>query len=463
MNKKSKDNLIKEVFALAVPIMIQNGITNAAGLIDNLMVGSISTEAMTAVSIASQLIFVFNLAIFGGMSGPGIYGAQYYGNNDTEGVRNVFRIKLWIGTICTLIGIGVFFFFDRFLLGLYMTDIDSKINAALTMEYAVKYLRIMLMGLAPFTVTQIYSTSLRETNESFKPMVAGLVSVVVNIFFNWLLIYGELGFPKLGVEGAAIATVICRFAECAVAVIWPHIRVKEHEFLKGLYRTLFVRKEIVLPILKKSLPILLNEFLWAGGVAALTQCYSVKGLIVVTSINISNSLCNLLNVVFIAMGHAVGIIIGQYLGAGEFDKAKKKSVLLMWLTAGICVILSVALIALSGIFPNMYTSAEPDVKAAATKFIIITAFFFPLQGFLNSLYFTLRSGGKTLVTFLFDSCFSWVVSVPVAFVLSRFSGLNIYWIYACVNALDLIKVIIGFILIKKGVWISNLVKDEGVA
>ena len=92
MNKKSKDNLIKEVFALAVPIMIQNGITNAAGLIDNLMVGSISTEAMTAVSIASQLIFVFNLAIFGGMSGPGIYGAQYYGNNDTEGVRNVFRI-----------------------------------------------------------------------------------------------------------------------------------------------------------------------------------------------------------------------------------------------------------------------------------------------------------------------------------------------------------------------------------
>lgn len=459
MKKGKNDEILKKVLVLAIPIMIQNGITNAAGLIDNLMVGNINTEAMTAVSIAGQLIFVFNLAIFGGMSGPGIYGAQYYGNDDMEGVRNIFRLKMWIGFVCTAVGILVFIFGDKFLLGLYMKGAETGIDGELTMNYARSYLRIMLVGLIPFTITQVYSTSLRETNESFKPMIAGIVSVVVNIFFNYVLIYGKFGAPALGVKGAAIATVICRFAECGVVVIWPHICINKHVFLQKVYKTMAVRKEIFKPVIVKSIPILLNEFLWAGGVAALSQCYSRKGLIVVASMNISNALCNLLNVVFIAMGHAVGIIIGQYLGAGKYEEAKSKSVFLMWVTAFMCLILTGILIGISGVFPELYTSTGEDVKALATKFIITTALFFPLQGFLNSLYFTLRSGGKTLVTFLFDSCFSWVVSVPCAMILCKYTNLSILPIYIIVSALDLIKVIIGFILIKKGVWISNLVKD----
>lgn len=461
-SSKTDWSVYKKTLLLAVPIMIQNGITNAVGLVDNLMVGSQGTEAMTAVSIAGQLIFVFNLAIFGALSGPGIYGAQYYGSKDETGVRNVFRIKLWAASIISIIGILSFFFFDNFFIGLYMKGEAADIDKLLTLNYAKGYLRIMLCQIPFFAITQVYSSSLRETNESVKPMVSGIVSVVVDVILNYCLIYGNFGFPKLGVRGAAVATVIARVSEFAVIFVWSHLRKKKHTFLIGIYKTLLVRKNFVLPILKKSLPILINEFLWASAIAAMTQCYSQRGLDVIAGLNISNAICNLLNVVFIALGHAVGIVIGQMLGAREFGKAKKSSISLMWFSGLVCVILTVILYAISGWFPTLYETSD-TVRHNATLFIIISASFFPLQGFLNSLYFTLRSGGKTLVTFLFDSVFSWVAGVSTAFVLSHFTNLDIFGIYIAVQAVDFIKVAIGYVLIKKGVWITNIVSDMGEA
>jgi len=456
--EKIDRTIFKKTFVLAIPIMIQNGISNAVGLVDNLMVGSQGTEAIVAVSIAGQLMFVFWLALFGAMSGPGIFGAQYYGNGNIEGVRDVFRIKFLEALICAVLGIAIFIFFDDFLLGLYMKGQSEDIDPVLAMDLGKEYLRIMLVGIPFIVITQVYATSLRETDESFKPMVAGVVSVIVDIVFNYFLIFGKFGFPKLGVAGAAYATVLARIAEFLVLVVWAHIRKSKHEFLRGIYRTLKINRAIITPILVKSIPIMLNEFLWAGSVAFMTQCYSYRGLDVLAGLNISNAICNLLNVVFIAMGGAVGIVIGQMLGAGEFEKAKRSSIALMWFTGSICSVLTIILIGISGWFPTLYSTTEVS-KKMATDFIIVTALFFPVQGFLNALYFTLRSGGKTIITFIFDSIFSWTVCGSCAYVLSHFTDLNILGIYIAVQSMDFIKVFIGYILIKKGVWVSNLVKE----
>ena len=233
MKKRNIDiNLLKKTCILAIPIMIQNGIANAVGLVDNLMVGSQGTEAIVAVSIAGQLMFVFWLALFGALSGPGIFGAQYYGNGDLDGVRDVFRIKMWMGIFVGLIGILIFFNFDTFLLGLYMKgQTEDGIDPVLTMNLAKEYLRIMLLGIPFIVLTQVYATSLRETDESFKPMISGIVSVLADVLFNYLLIFGNFGFPALGVAGAAYATVIARVAEFAVLIIWSHLRRKKHPFL----------------------------------------------------------------------------------------------------------------------------------------------------------------------------------------------------------------------------------------
>lgn len=453
---KEKNSIYRRAMALAVPMMIQNGITNMVGLIDSVMVGSLGTEAMTAVSIVGQLIFVFNLGIFGGISGPGIYGAQFYGQGNIEGFRSAVRMKRFICIAFLILGILAFIFGDELLIGLYLKGESGSIDAELTMSLAKEYLHVMLWGFPAFAITQIYASSLRESGDSIKPMAAGVASVVVDIVFNYFLIFGKFGFPELGVKGAAIATVLARIVEMLVVVVWANLRKKRHEFLQGLYRTFLVPRELSGKMLKKGVPIFLNEFLWAGGVAVLTQTYSSRGLEIVAGLNISNTLCNLLNVVFVALGNAVGILIGQTLGAGEYDRAKKDSFTLMKFTGGICLILTAVLVAISKFFPMVYDTTD-EVRSLGTSFIIITALFFPVQGYLNAMYFTLRSGGKTLVTFLFDSVFSWVFSVPLAYLLCNFTAMPILAVYAVIQAADIIKVAIGYIMIKKGIWISNIV------
>ncbi len=449
--------IYKKALKLAVPMMIQNGITNAVSLVDNVMVGSLGTEAMTAVSIVGQLIFVFNLAIFGALSGPGIYGAQFFGQNNIEGLKNTFRIKHLICAVCLAAGLAVFIFGGDTLVGMYLKGESGDINARLTMDYARQYMNIMLWGLPPFVITQIYAVSLRETGDSFKPMIAGVSSVFADIILNWLLIYGKLGFPELGVKGAAIATVTARAVEMGVVVIWSLARKNQLVFLKGAYKTFAVPKALAGKIIKKTIPIFFNEFLWAGAIAVLTQTYAVRGLTIVAGLNISNAICNLLNVVFVALGNAVGILIGHTLGASNYDKAKKDAFHLMWFTGTVSIILTVILISLSGVFPKFYATTQ-EVRNLGRNFIIITALFFPVQGFLNAMYFTLRAGGKTFVTFLFDSIYSWAVAFPIALILCKLTDFPILAIYAAVQAVDIIKLVIGYIMIKKGVWISNLVE-----
>jgi putative MATE family efflux protein len=439
-----RTEIYKRALLLAVPMMIQNGITNMVGLVDNVMVGKLGTESMTAVSIVGQLIFVFNLAIFGGISGPGIYGAQYYGQRNEEGFRHTFRIKLWICLACVIIGTLIFMTSGENLISMYLHGESAQMDAALTMHLGKEYMTIMLFTLLPFSITQVYASSLRETGYSVKPMIAGILSVIVDIVFNYLLIFGKFGMPRLEVKGAAIATLLARIVECVIVVAWAHYERRTHSFLIGIYRTMRIPKEISILMIKKGLPIFFNEFLWAGGLAALTQCYSTKGLEIVAGLTISNVICNLLNVVFVALGSAVGILSGQTLGAGKFEKAKENAFHLMWFTCFVCVGLTVILIAFSGIFPKVYDTTE-QVRGYGQTFIVITALFFPIQGLLNSLYFTLRSGGKTVIT------------VPVAAVLCLTTPLSVFVIYAIVQSLDLIKVAIGYGLIRKGIWISTIV------
>ena len=453
--KMLKDKSIyKKAFILAVPMMIQNGITNMVSLVDNVMVGRLGTEPMTAVSIGGQLIFVFNLAVFGGLSGPGIYGAQFFGKGDMEGVKKVFGIKHLIGGFILLMGYLIFALGGDFLIGSYLKGESADIDPALTLSYAKEYLYIMLLGLLPFVITQIFASSLRETGDSIKPMTAGIVSVIADVLFNYLLIYGKAGFPALGVKGAAIATVISRYVEMIVVVV-----TAKSKSPKGIYRSMRVPLPFAGKVITNGLPIFFNELLWAGGIAAMTQAYSTRGLDIVAGLNISNAICNMLNVVFVSLGSAVGILIGQTLGAAQFEKAKRDAFSLTAFSGGICLILTAILVGISGVFPMLYDTSG-TVREYATGFIIITACFFPVQGLMNALYFTLRSGGKTLITFLMDSVYSWVITVPAAVLLCRYSSLSIFAVYTIIQAADIIKVIIGSVLIKKGIWINDL-SDTG--
>ena len=446
------------VLSVAVPIIVQNGISSFVNLLDNVMVGSLGTEQMSSVSIANQLIFVYNLCLFGGLAGAGIFTAQYFGLKDDEGIRYTFRYKIWMSLILTIASIAIFLMFGDQLIQLYLSGSSDGGDLAATLAYGRKYLRIMLLGIPAFMIMQIYASTLRECRETLVPMKAGVVAIFVNLVFNYLLIFGKFGFPQLGVSGAAIATVLSRYVEAAIVISWTHLHEKTYTFAKGLYKTLKLPADVAKKIFIKGMPLLLNEALWSSGMATLAQCYSVRGLNVVAGLNIANTVNNLFSIVLIAMGNAVAIIVGQYLGAGKMEEAKDVDTKLISLAVFSAAGTALVLLVLSPFFPLLYNTSDV-VRRQATAFLIAQAIFMPQASFLNATYFTLRAGGKTVITFFFDCAFLWVVSIPVVFLLSRLTDIPAHYIYAAGQIADWGKCVIGFILVKKGVWIQNIVKS----
>ncbi len=448
----------RRVMALTIPIMVQNFITNFVNMLDNIMVGRVSTVQMNGVSITNQLIFVFNLCIFGAVSGAGIFGAQYFGKKDTEGVRHTFRFKMIFCVLFCLLGIGVFLLFGESLTALYLQGEGNPADVAASHSYALSYLHIMLIGFIPYVVSQCYASTLRETDQAVLPMVAGLIAVGVNLSLNYVLIYGvaSLGIPALGVNGAAIATVVSRFTEMIVLVGYTWRKKDRHPFIIGAYRSLYVPLSLVKAIVVKGMPLMANEALWAAGMATLNQCYSTLGLAVVAANNITQTFFNVFSVAFISVGAAIGIILGQLLGANKGEEARDTARKLILFSVIVSVAVSAVFFVVAAWLPLIYKT-EPEVQALATGLMRITALAMPLDAFANATYFTLRSGGKVFVTFLFDSCFVWGVAVPVAFILSRYTAIGILALFAICQGLNLLKDIIGYVLVKKGIWVKNIV------
>lgn len=449
----------KMVLMIAVPIMVQNGITNFVSLLDNIMIGQVGTQQMSGAAIVNQLIFVYNLCMFGGVSGAGIFTAQYFGQGNDEGVRQTMRFKLWMALAVTGLTVLLLTGCGTYLISSYLKGDGSAQDAAATLLYGKQYLYIMLAGLPAFAVVQVYASTLRECGKTILPMKAGIVAVFVNLVFNYLLIYGKFGMPELGVRGAAAATVLSRYVEMLIVVFKVHQDTESYSFITGLYRTLKLPKELVGKILKKGSPLLFNETLWAAGMAMLTQCYSVRGLNVVAGLNVSSTINNVFNIVFIALGDSVAIIVGQLLGAGKMDEARDTDNKMIAFSVASCTCVAAVMLVLAPVFPGFYKINE-EARELAKYFIIATAVFMPQNAFLHAAYFTLRSGGKTVITFLFDSVFIWCVSVAIAFTLSRYTSLPVIVVYVMVQLGDLIKCFIGFLLVKKGIWLQNIVEKE---
>ena len=449
---------LKSVLLIAVPIMIQNGFTNFVNLLDNIMVGRLGTEPMSGVAIVNQLIFVFALCIFGGFSGAGIFTAQYFGKDDAEGIRNTFRFKLILGAILTAVAVTVFLLFDDQLIGFFLSESADGGDLAATLVYAKDYLRIMLIGLPAFAMVQAYASTLRECGQTVVPMKAGVVAVLVNLIFNYLLIYGKLGFPALGVKGAAIATVISRYVEASIVMIWTHGKQHVMPFAKTLYRTLKVPRALVGRIMSKGMILLVNEALWSLGMTLLTQCYSTRGLSAVAGVNISNVLNNLFKVVFLAFGNSVGIMVGRLLGAGKLEEARETDRKIIIFSVFISSFIGLLMISVSGLFPRIYNTTEA-ARAIAASLILVQGICMPIDAFKNATYFTIRSGGRTFITFLFDGFSIIAVNYPIAFILSRFTSASVLWIFISVQIGGLVKCILGYILVKKGVWIRNIVTE----
>ncbi len=452
-----------QMLSILIPIVVQSAFTNVVCLLDNVMVGRIGTLEMSGVAIVGQLWFVFNLALFGGLSGVGIFTAQYHGANDREGVQNTVRFKFGLAIVIIAVSLFVFATFGDKLIGMYLSEGTSASDAAATLGFGKTYLKIMLLDIPPFAIAHVYTTTLKETGDTKLPMISGVVAILVNAVFNYILIFGNEGlsflpFAPMGVAGAAIATVLSHFVELAIVFIAVHKNIKKYSFLKGLYNSFKIPLKLCRDIFLKGTPLLANEILWSTGMAAVMQCYSTRGIESVAAINISNTVSNLFNVVYFSMGTAIAIIVGQQLGAGETEKAKVTTWRLLAFTVASCAVMGGLMFGASFFVPHIYNTTA-HVRWIATRLLWIVCLYMPFNALLHGCYFALRSGGKTIITLVFDSGFIWLASYTLAFLLARYTDLSVLKLYFLVQGVEVVKTVAAVFLIKKGVWINNIVSD----
>ena len=441
----------KRVLTIMLPVLAQNVITNFVSLLDNIMVGRVGTEPMSGVAIVNQLLFVFNVCIFGGMSGAGIFTAQYHGKGDREGVYNTIRAKAWIAIGAVLIAVELFTLFGSELLSLFIHEGEDSIDLAATLDYGRQYLRIMTFQLPLFAVVNMYASSLRETGNTRLPMKASMIAVAVNLTFNYILIYGKLGAPALGVAGAAYATVLARIVETVIVVAGSGF--------KGVWRTMRVPRSLAKQVAVSGLPLLVNELLWSGGMTTLIQIMSLKGVEVVSAENISNTVCNLFFCAFFSTGATISIMIGHRLGAGELEEAVDEDRKLIAFSVAFSTAVGLLMILIAPLMPRIYNTTE-IVKSMAASFIVINAVMMPVNAFNHGCYYTLRSGGRAWITILYDSIYIWIITVPLTRILVKYTALPVVTVYGISYYIDIIKVIAGYFLLRGKSWVNNLVGEK---
>ena len=370
--KKARRTLVGDkafystVLAIIVPVIIQNGISNFVNLLDNLMVGALGDAQMSGVSIANQLVFVFNLAIFGGLAGPGIFGAQFYGAGDIKGLQATFRIKIIESLFLLALAFTAFLGFSRPLISLFLQGDGDPSLAEEMMRCGQDYLMVILFGLPAFALTQSYAGTLREMGETRVPMIASVVAVFTNAVFNYLLIFGKLGLPRLEVVGAALATVISRYVELCIVMVFTHKHHARFAFIEGAYRTLRVPGPLMRSVLRMGAPLLANEVLWSIGMSTLTAVYSLCGLTVVSALSITFTISNLFNSVYMSLGTAVSVMVGQALGAGDFEKARADVWRLMFFGVVGAIAMGLLLILAAPLIPRAYTAAAKPAMSPVT-------------------------------------------------------------------------------------------------
>jgi Na+-driven multidrug efflux pump len=288
-------------------------------------------------------------------------------------------------------------------------------------------------------------------------MMAGVIAVLVNLLGNFVLIYGHFGAPRMGVEGAAVATVLSRFVELAILVIWTHTHPAQNAFAPKLYYSPRIPLRLVGQIFLRGLPLMANEAAWSLGFVAMNQQYSLRGLHVVGAHNISSTFWNVFSVSFMALGIAVGIILGQKLGAGDKEGAREDSRKLIALSVALGVVICVVYSVCSFFIPYLYNTTD-QIRHLATYLMLVCALAMPMDAYIHAAYFTLRSGGQAFVTFLFDSCYMWVVNVPFVFVLIQYTSLPMLTVFILSQCTNIIKCFLGGWLVHKGIWIKTIVE-----
>lgn len=453
---RKKDILyfIKRLLIISIPIILQNLFVNLASLLDTMMVGNlegVSEVSLSGVYIANQIIFVINLGVFGSVEGAGVFFSQFLGKKDNAHLSNTFAFKLMSSFVVTLISTILVYAFGR-----QLASIFSSNEAAI--DIAVQYLKIVGVSIIPFGVTISCTTSLRESHNTISPMVVTLCGILVNLLLNYILIFGNWGAPRLEAVGAAIGTICNRFFEFIAIIIV--LIIKKKEFTKNLLSSFNMDRELLKNLIVKSIPLLANELLWSLGQTGLVYVFTQKSEMATTVLPIVTTIFNLIFVVCLGMGNGISIVIGNIIGSNDSKDAQNKAYVSLVFSFIISVVLGTILYVSAPAIVGLYSEISQETIDMAVTLLKFDSLYLVITTIDTILFFLLRAGGRTFIVFLFDSAFGWIISIPVAFLFLKFiPSLSFEELFIYVYLFDLLKMVIGGILIVSKVWNRNIINQ----
>ena len=441
--------MFKSLFVIALPIILQNLMQSTVNMLDTLMVGQLGSVEIAAVGLGNQIYMLLNMVLFGISSGGAIFIAQFWGKKENSGIWKMEGVMFSFSMVIALIFTFASVFFPKFLIGLYSKDFQ-------VIEIGARYLRIVAFSFPFFAMSFAFSMALRSTEHVKLPMVATMISLVLNAILNYLLIFGIGFFPSLGIVGAAIATCISRIVECFILFIVAYSKKYEvASSVKNLFSFTFfeVRKFI-----KIAFPVIINEAIWGLGTSMHSLIMGRTSTEAISAFNITGTISQITWVFFIGVGNAAGIIIGKKIGEGNESEARKYANTLSWFMPVMAFFIGLLLIPISKFLPFMF-NVEANILVQAKMMLMILMCCYPLNAF-NMCWVVgiCRAGGDTVFAAIIDVCFMWIIAIPLAACVAYFTNVQPYIIYICLLSEQIFKAIVGFYRIKSGKWLHNVVE-----
>ena len=437
-----------QMMAIALPIAIQNLISSSLNMVDTVMIGALGERSISAVGLANQIYFLLMLFLFGINSGISIYISQFWGKQDVKSIHKTMGFSILGGFIISLP-----FFFGALVFPVQLMSIFTA-DADVIREGAI-YLKISSWGYLVMALSFAFAIASRSVGEARLPMIASAISLACNTILNYLLIFGVMGFPAMGVAGAAIATVIARVVELIVIV--GVIYTRDHVLRSPVKELIELNMDFIRPILRTAFPVVLNEGFWAIGMTLYAVAYARSGTDAYAAVQIAGTVERLFFIFSFGLGSACAVMIGNELGANHIEEAKVYAD--RFIRLGILLSVGIGLLmALIAIPSTWLFNVSPSIRWAATGILFVNAVTMILKMISTILIIGIfRGGGDTTFSFLLEICSVYLIGVPIAFIGALVLKLPIFLVVLMVSLEELVKVLIGLYRVKKGVWARNLV------
>ncbi len=444
---KFDKEFLLDVLKIAVPLMLQQLIVSSVNLVDNLMVGFLGDSAMGGVSAVNKFYMIANFATFGMSAAASVFMAQYFGAKNNERLKESFRFMLVSTMILNLAFLITGKLFPENVLK-YFTNNEDVIRVGL------EYFSIAVYTFVPISIIISVNNAIRSIGDSKILLVTSGVSVIINVVLNYCLIFGNFGFPVLGVKGAAIATLVARSVEVCLClfILWA----KKYDFNTSIFEIFKIDLSLVKAILIKAIPLCTNEVLWSFGMATMFKFYATRGLMVMSGYAVSSTISDIFFTLFGGMSMATTVFVSQRLGANKIDEAKVVAYKLLGVSFVLSLFFACGLFMASFIVPYLYKNVSIEARQVAINVLRVQSIMFWIYMFTAECYFILRSGGDSKNTLIMDSGFMWLLNIPILFVATYYTNFGYLAIYLIGQSTDIIKLIFSYHLLRKEKWANNL-------